>query len=419
MAVQREDFAKSNEVRAFVDLTTIRKLFDDHYTVLASEDALQAAKFEARARERGISDHATIRRIVLQSNTSLTSAIRTSLAFLERAIVCDVIALDARALEGEGRGFARVLYNLGNGDRYPWLQRCQVPPAIYQAARREVVASRKELGDERWSKLESAALSSNSAEYYYDMLEKLYHDELESQHEFAPYAFAASGDSWERLLFYLELARAANCPVELSAEKVVHFKKITNAFADIIDVHAQVVGETRALRTTIRGSLYSDVALPIPPLADYIILTALDEKVGLLDAAMILRESQDAVAYRSWLRERWVELREGWALSDANAKAMRKLKDIVDHWQIKRDPREKIQFETRSLNIEGLPRVGWLAKLVGLKTPSFKDKVLNPPKYLRFISQWHNYLDVRKPKQSRPKAGSVKSVGAHRRRRGS
>jgi len=301
----------SNDVRALVNLTSLMMLFDtDTFERVSKRDLLQASAFERRARAKGIKDPSTIRRIVLQGCASAIEANTSALKLLERIVVCDALVFDERALEGERHNFDNVGKNIENssGD---WLRGCQVPPEVYEAACESISKSSEKLRGRGWEEVAGRILPTESADYWWSMGEKLYHDELATQTGLGRFAFASSNDSFRRLLFYLEIARAAECPVVLSLGKEDHIETLGKEYQVILDAHAGVVRATEAFRDKLRDGLYTDTELPIPALSEHIVLTALDGKTSLLEAALQVRESEDAKAYRSWLRERRRELRVG------------------------------------------------------------------------------------------------------------
>lgn len=385
------ELTTSEELCTFIDVTSLQILFDDKYNDVSNPDLFQAAKFRASFSAKGILDDSVIRRLVLQSNAEMIQSNIPLLKILEAIIVSDKLVFDKATLEGCRGNFDGVRRNVQVPTTNPWLYACSTPTVVYESVYETILSANRDLREKGWEQMANLILPTESAEYWWSMGQKLYHDELATRQDIVRFTFADTNDSFRRLLYYLELARAARRPVILSPRKEARLKELSAQYVKIANVHANIVNMTAALRQELRDGLYSERELPIPALSEYIILTALDNKVSLLEAALLVRASREAVAYRAWLRERQKEVNIGWALSSSYKSEIAKLQTIVDDWSRTRDPREGVRFRTRSLNIEGVPYIGWLAKLVNLKTPVFRDKVLDAPGYIHFVSKWHDY----------------------------
>jgi hypothetical protein len=205
-------------------------------------------------------------------------------------------------------------------------------------------------------------------------------------------ALADSGHTAPRTLFYLELSRLAGCPVFLSHQKWEVFPYLREHLQNDIFKAIECVFESRLVqeaKKNLKKHFGLCIPVPGPPLLRLIVDNARSRGLSLLESALEIRSRRNAQHFRNTIfhLQKYV-IRGGASVVHLN-RELSKLEKIAARWG------EKgigfgTQVETRTIQLEAIPAIGWLLRLMSLgkidvKLPRFGWS----PKYLTFISSWY------------------------------
>lgn len=292
------------------------------------------------------------------------------------------------------------------------------PVQVYEKAASEIILYRNSLKEKGLSTV-ARDVAANKAEPYsesnnafWDAAEKNYHDDLLSS-QIARFSFANSDQSWERSLFYAELAK----------ELGVSLLPRPRSFGSPLDIfsrsysqcaHHLMLDSLKEFDEIMRPAEFS---VPFPPLAEKIIRLSMVQQRAPIEVAAELRESRSAKAYRRHIADLEGELRgelRGEILSPAKLKQlMADFDRTVKKWVEEGAPNEGVIYRTRSLGIQILPAIASIAtylqtgdvKLAGaaaglsiaLRQAIFGNTlairvptVWRENNYLSFVADWYN-----------------------------
>ncbi len=166
--------------------------------------------------------------------------------------------------------------------------------------------------------------------------------------------FAESQDHPLRALYYLRLSEVAGVPCYLSRKKRLYIEDLVQrgrVGRELPDPHADVKSAALACLKNQEGVL--------PPVAETVIVEALDRGCSPGEALLKVRASAEAVAYRRKLRE----LRRGGRICTVAHQAevekyLNELRELSKTW--KTDPYEGIEYDrTRAREmVSAIPKVG-------------------------------------------------------------
>lgn len=135
---------------------------------------------------------------------------------------------------------------------------------------------------------------------------------------------------------------------------------------------------------------FGDTNLQPPAVAELILKRAIAEGLTLLEAAILIRDTQVAVDYRGMLSELRGQLRRGRSGMLETQKALVGLDKIAEGWATNNDSRIGVTRQQRTLSFEKVPLIGKLLKAADMSKFEVRDLILeSPPGYLAFISSWY------------------------------
>lgn len=146
-----------------------------------------------------------------------------------------------------------------------------------------------------------------------------------------------------------------------------------------------------SIRDAIESILGKSYETYLPPLAEYIMTQASNEKTSIMEAVSEIRNTGPAKNFRNWLGDMQMKLLSGkradWV---AAAKLMKQYKKVVNDWIPDLDIGLGATHERKRISI-GLPRKLGIVEQDGLNvTKDIKDPIIfNRPLYMTFIASWY------------------------------
>lgn len=149
----------------------------------------------------------------------------------------------------------------------------------------------------------------------------------------------------------------------------------------------------QAIEEPVRRQLESlgqsyDVA--VPPLVSRLVQLAGEERISILEAAMKVKQSANAAAFRRWLSTIQANLAAGDPGGAIEAlRLLKELERIAARWTDELDVKLGVTYKRRELRLSWVPRIGALLDL--MDKPTVRDPILNRKSYLTFISWWFDH----------------------------
>ncbi len=217
-------------------------------------------------------------------------------------------------------------------------------------------------------------------------LEKRFADELfkERYRVFADTDF----DSAYRALLYANVLQGSACPAVLSPGRLELMATLTRFVQpDWLTVATEAVKPAFEKRKAAHALFGTPVPIPHISLGARVMLTAREEGISPVRAAVNLHDSLAGQEFRAWLYQvnKTLSTSDDWP-----ANALRLLKSTADQVErfIPRKP--TYSFESNSF-VQLVPAWGkLLAALIGKKDLSVPDVVLTMPKGVQFLVDWVN-----------------------------
>ena len=203
---------------------------------------------------------------------------------------------------------------------------------------------------------------------------------------------STGGDTLCRVLFYLEFGKhISDVPLlgpgkrrwleiigkglELSLHEVISKMFDKTVLAPLLAQMPKAFGSTK---------------LQTPPIAELILKKGIAEGLTLLEAAILIRDTQIAVDYRGMLSELRSHLRRGRSGMLEAQKALVGLDKIAESWASYNDPTIGVSRQPRTISFEKVPVIGELLKAADMSKLEIRDLILErPPGYLAFLSSWY------------------------------
>jgi hypothetical protein len=341
-------------------------------------------------------------------------------ALLEAVVIFDEIAYDEYAFQrfpmtSPQKSRVDLLKPLG-------LKGWRWPAEVYEKTGRQVrqwrqsllehgllaIASDVPLSDQSVVSVSNCAFNDGREESYHDGLFEV------KDHSINQWAFAETGETLERALFYAELTRTMGVGMlsrswskNASQEQVALLDFIGRSYTRCAYEFFHV-SALEKLRTIVPQKM----SLPLAPVAQRIALRSLESGISPIEIAMEMRDSTPAIAYRKHLAYLQTELRsKDVAAGHRIAKLSEDFNRIVDDWVAQGLPRSSTSVAPRRLQVALLPAITSVATYLftrdihqsldvgaasALLAPFFpehltvKDPVLwGEQSYLAFVADWY------------------------------
>lgn len=303
-----------------------------------------------------------------------------ALDVLSRLVVYDYLVVDHNALE---------CLHVGDVLVPSVIRETEIPQSLYIDSWKEVKASRSlsqsfpiQLSDDKW----------------FDHPDKNWMDFISTM---APTQLASSNDSVGRTFFYLRVAGTAHVPLLLSPQKAKNLEEVENKVIPEIfkslqeKVDAALMSKINAIFST-KGD-ENVVTVQEPPLVDWIIRNAEINGLSLLESALALRETKEAIAFRIWLKDIQKDVTSGDRVRIQKAALAADTADkYINEWTQALDPRYGIYRTKRSLKLGRIPVVGWLFDLFSVDGVTVNDRILTSPEgHLAFFAKMYSEITQR------------------------
>jgi len=308
---------------------------------------------------------------------------RELLLFLEQLVVNDQLVVDATAVQRLKLKLPRELS--------PFIQQVAPPRDVYLQAAERTLELRAGLVKASASSQPLAALFAemdNQADgVFWSSVDKNYHDAMRSAHDhLIPASLANSNDTIGRAFFYLEFARHLGHALLLSKDK--------RRWLDImgeklkLSLHEKL---KQSVDAKMIDEAFQEQPVATPPVAELILYKAIVEGMPMIDAALEIRQSREAIDYRVLLSELRIAESSGSRPSIVQAQTkLRELDALVQQWRLAGDTSIGIVWKVRTLKFGKIPKIGWLADFAGMSEIKIHDLILNqPPGYLAFVASWY------------------------------
>jgi len=221
-------------------------------------------------------------------------------------------------------------------------------------------------------------------------LEKRYGEQLADFYHEAEF-LGRSNLGVPRTLVYYETAAAAGIPLVLHPARFEEAQEIDRGCRDAYDAVKQVlqqVFEEPVRRQLESLGLSHDVA--VPPLVSRLVQLAGEARISILEAAMEVKQSANAAAFRRWLSTIQAHLAEGGVGGKLEAlRLLKELERVAARWTEEFDVKLGVAYKKRELRMSWVPRIGALLDL--MDKPTVRDPILNRKGYLTFISWWFDH----------------------------
>lgn len=358
-------FAKIHDEHcAIVDITSIMHLssYTDHFFTAITEPFLH--------------EHLL--------NESKNPYFRAALATLERMIVYDFVVIDAVALSRNVTGGSLHLdipsalplrSTKPNKEVYTnILERMDLRPAITREINRLFDKENKD---------------------WYDGNYKAYFDELHKIDPSLVNVMANTGNSIERVLFYLEFSREARVPVMMSPDKDAFIERYEEQLVQ--EVFGFMQKHLTESFETAKG-LFKAHEYWLPPLSEYMINYAFNKKTSVFNSYYEIKNAPSAREFKKWLREIQNDLltgtRTNWVRANRNISEFRK---AIARWVAEFDTKYGGHY-TRlrgkaKFTLKILPSIFPVSASLEIEKPFKKNYILHKNMYLTFISDWLTPVD--------------------------
>jgi hypothetical protein len=270
------------------------------------------------------------------------------------------------------------------------MRETEIPQSLYVDSWKEVKASR--------SLVKSFPIQLSDATWF-DHPDKNWMDLISTM---APTQLANSNDSVGRTFFYLRVAGTAHVPLLLSPQKAENLEKVE--YKVIPEIFKSLQGRVDAALMSKVNAIFSTkedenvVTVQEPPLVDWIIRNAETHGLSLLDSALALRETKEAIAFRVWLKGIQSDITSGDRVRIQKAALAAVSADkYINEWTEAFDPQYGIYKKKRSLKLGKIPVVGWLFDLFSVDGVTINDRILtNPEGHLAFFARMYSETIERK-----------------------
>jgi hypothetical protein len=215
------------------------------------------------------------------------------------------------------------------------------------------------------------------------------------------FPFAGSDESIQRAIFYLEVANSSSTPVLISAKKrgMLDALKLNAERVAHQYIESAINAAFKEKATSETFAHFAGASVELPSMLEMILARALTYEESLMDAAMSIRTSPYATAYRRYLHDLQKKLKAGRLERGLIATEMAKLKATVSEWLKNGDARIRIDYVKRELQYSKIPTIGWVTELANIKNLEINDPLLEaPPYYLTFVSNWFRAKEVLDPR---------------------
>jgi hypothetical protein len=121
------------------------------------------------------------------------------------------------------------------------------------------------------------------------------------------------------------------------------------------------------------------VDLSIPPVAELVLRFAKKKRCSLREATLAIRDSEHARAFRNWCSIFASHTEDGRPGAKKQIEMIAQLDDVCRMWR--ENVNEGVQYKTRKLNLEHLPKIGGVLKALNMQEAfTIKDPILLPKK---------------------------------------
>ena len=207
-----------------------------------------------------------------------------------------------------------------------------------------------------------------------------------------PSVLVRSNSSIGRAHFYAELARELQIPLAADPHKSRYLERRIgrNGATALSDVASEVVRGfdehvNEKLDEESGGLISHDLA--IPAIAEFILGFAQKYKMPLLQAALEIRNSENAKQFRGWCCSLSTALAEGRSGTQEQQKLLKELQKVTEAWS--KDVDELVKYETRKVKLDKIPVIGGVLKATSLADWKVRDPILEPSRpvaYLLFLN---------------------------------
>ena len=196
-----------------------------------------------------------------------------------------------------------------------------------------------------------------------------------------------------RAVFYFELARHLECSVYMSIEKRKFYSHISsNLKKDALKLVENIFEDkyVNTLKIEINKYFGENEELSIPPLLSYIINQALENDSSLLESALLLRNTSECTSFRELIHKIQQAVIKGNKGLPEIKKHISELAKLAESWSEHIDLKIGSKYKIRKVNLHNIPAIGAIFKLFKDNEWEVKDPILNPQKYVSFISSWYS-----------------------------
>jgi|GEM_PF-3974320 len=195
-----------------------------------------------------------------------------------------------------------------------------------------------------------------------------------------------------RAYLYAEMAAQARVPAVLHPARIQILESVgCQLRADAVQIVEHKMQQDFVLNANSQlEDLLQNVRFEMPSVGAYIIAVAKENRISLLEAAVMIHDSKEAQAFRKWL----------WTLHEAamsgpatliNSSALKELETACRNWATSFDPNVGVYYQIRKVDFSAIPRIGWLIKLAGIAAMTSKrviDPIIGSPGlHLQFIAR--------------------------------
>src|ERR1041384_2680417 len=284
---------------------------------------------------------------------------RYALQILSGLVVYDFLIVDSRILQA----FSNETLAKFGGVVKP----LQIPGEIHQSA--------TQITHDFVSALPRSNLDWLKSDDYWDGAAKSYHDTLfreymeKAEHRLSSALLANSTYSAPRVFYSSEIARSLRVPLFLHPLKESLIERMRGDLNDVVtasfsDVERAIDQHYAKSVENALASLNQSISVATPPLTAYIFRTAEAKNLSLLEAALAMRETKEAVEFRKWLSKVQRKLMaDDTATRAIAAKDLNDLLKLVEDWGEHSDPRRGSTHQVRTfkpgeLKFSGIPGLG-------------------------------------------------------------
>lgn len=205
-----------------------------------------------------------------------------------------------------------------------------------------------------------------------------------------PNIFKRSGQSFARLLFYVELGRRFGVPIQVDpvrGQMLAKFDSLLNLDPPTKSLGQELLTEFDSMMREGFGAGAFRIDLSIPAIPELVLHFSKVNDISIADAILEVRHSENAKNFRAYCA-RLRELRfAGRQAANEMSMLRKEFSEVLAKWI--EDANEGIKYKTRQLSLSDIPVIGKLIKGVGADKIEVHDPIIwgeGSPRYLWFLN---------------------------------